>query len=691
MEVDPKPAPIGGKCQVDFQYEANNKAHKTIEISNKRLIVRRGQTFDIKVTFKDGCNPQEARLKLKMETGPKPTRSKGTSLVIPFTQELNLKRWSVIVSSATKNELCLTISTSPKAVIGRCSLSLVYDYEDKLPYLLGNLVILFNPWCAEDEVFLDSEAKRQEYVMNENGTIYYGGSDYICDRDWNFGQFEEDILDICLALLDKAPKYIKNPHKQHGRRGYPVYIARTVSALVNSANDQGVLRGNWSGSYHGGKNPGSWSGSVAILRQWKLNNFEAVCYGQCWVFAAVACTVLRTLGIPTRVVTNFDSAHDADANLTIDNYYNVDGDNIGGSSDSIWNFHVWNECWMARGDLDPGYHGWQVVDATPQEESEDTYRCGPASLTAIKQGDMGFKYDVPFVFAEVNANCVNWLLFADGTKLQVDVDVSRVGHYVSTKKCGKDEREDITDLYKYSDGSTEEEEIFKKADMIIKSPAEKKTLQVHLKVSRPVYVGRTVAVSVVICNTSKEDKACTVKVWAKKRMYHGTILNEIIKKFKKDITIPANGDQTIPWEVSPKEYGQFPDMYNLMRLIAYVTEKSPENNVAKIQDFSLLHPRLTVKMQNFNAYVNEKVHVEISFQNPFAQTLKDCFITLEGNGLIKDQTKIGLDNVAPNAHAKVTADFTPMKKGKKKLLVDFDCNLMQNVKGSLNIEVQSKK
>lgn len=38
-------------------------------------------------------------------------------------------------------------------------------------------------------------------------------------------------------------------------------------------------------------------------------------------------------------------------------------------SDSIWNFHVWNECWMCRPELASGYGGWQAVDATPQEMS----------------------------------------------------------------------------------------------------------------------------------------------------------------------------------------------------------------------------------------------------------------------------------------------------------------------------------
>ena len=38
--------------------------------------------------------------------------------------------------------------------------------------------------------------------------------------------------------------------------------------------------------------------------------------------------------------------------------------------DSIWNFHVWNDVWMARKDLPEGFGGWQAIDATPQEASE---------------------------------------------------------------------------------------------------------------------------------------------------------------------------------------------------------------------------------------------------------------------------------------------------------------------------------
>lgn len=58
-----------------------------------------------------------------------------------------------------------------------------------------------------------------------------------------------------------------------------------IPAQVNSNDDNGVLAGNWSGSYTGGRDPRNWNGSVEILKEWQRSGFRPVRYGQCWVFA----------------------------------------------------------------------------------------------------------------------------------------------------------------------------------------------------------------------------------------------------------------------------------------------------------------------------------------------------------------------------------------------------------------------
>jgi len=72
------------------------------------------------------------------------------------------------------------------------------------------------------------------------------------------------------------------------------------------------------------------------------------------------------------------------------------------------NYHVWNEVWMARPDLNILDRSWQVIDATPQELSEGQFKCGPASVTAVKNGDIRAPYDTAFVYSEVNADKVYW-------------------------------------------------------------------------------------------------------------------------------------------------------------------------------------------------------------------------------------------------------------------------------------------
>lgn len=41
---------------------------------------------------------------------------------------------------------------------------------------------------SEDDVFLDSEEERQEYVLNDSGVIFRGVEKHIRAQGWNYGQ-----------------------------------------------------------------------------------------------------------------------------------------------------------------------------------------------------------------------------------------------------------------------------------------------------------------------------------------------------------------------------------------------------------------------------------------------------------------------------------------------------------------------
>ncbi|XP_029282741.1 protein-glutamine gamma-glutamyltransferase 5-like [Cottoperca gobio] len=327
---------------------------------------------------------------------------------------------------------------------------------------LPSLVVLFNPWCPEDWVYLRDEKERQEYVMNEQGTIFTGSKNYIFSLPWDYGQFEDNMVEICLMILDLNRKHLIDPGDDVSARCNPLYVGRVVSAMINTQDDRGVLEGNWGDSFPNGLSPSHWSGSYAILKHWYNTDAHPVKYGQCWVFAGVMCSVMRLLGIPCRVVSNFESAHDNNKNLVIDTFYSDYGVAEKPTHDSIWNFHVWTEAWMKRPDLGANgkYDGWQVLDPTPQEQSFGVYCCGPAPVRAILDGETDLKYDIPFVFAEVNADCSDWLLYADGSKKKIFSDTSRVGQNTSTKAVGSKTRVDITNTYKHKEGTEKERTVF---------------------------------------------------------------------------------------------------------------------------------------------------------------------------------------------------------------------------------------
>ena len=45
-------------------------------------------------------------------------------------------------------------------------------------------------------------------------------------------QFEEDMVDICMKLLDMNPKCFRDAAEDFSARCNPIYVARVVSAMV---------------------------------------------------------------------------------------------------------------------------------------------------------------------------------------------------------------------------------------------------------------------------------------------------------------------------------------------------------------------------------------------------------------------------------------------------------------------------
>ncbi|CAI9154634.1 unnamed protein product [Rangifer tarandus platyrhynchus] len=674
----------------DLELEANGRDHHTADLCRERLVVRRGQPFWLTLHF-EGRNYEASvdSLTFCAVTGPDPSEEAGTKALFRLSDAMEEGAWAAVAVDQQDSTLSLNLTTPANAPIGHYSLSLEAStgYQGS-SFMLGQFTLLFNSWCPADAVYLDSDEERREYVLTQQGFIYQGSAKFIKSIPWNFGQFEDGILDICLTLLDVNPKFLKNAGRDCSRRSSPVYVGRVVSGMVNCNDDQGVLLGRWDNNYGDGISPMFWIGSVDILRRWKKDGCQRVKYGQCWVFAAVACTVLRCLGIPTRVVTNYNSAHDQNSNLLIEYFRNEFGEIQSDKSEMIWNFHCWVESWMTRPDLQPGYEGWQALDPTPQEKSEGTYCCGPVPVRAIKEGDLSTKYDAPFVFAEVNADVVDWIRQDDGS-LHKSINHSLVvGLKISTKSVGRDEREDITHNYKYPEGSPEEREAFTRANHLNKLVDKEETgVAMRIRVGEGMNRGCDFDVFAHITNSTPEEHAGRLLLCARTVSYNGILGPECGTKDLLSLSLEPYSEKSIPLRILYEKYCDCLTESNLIKVRGLLIEPAANSYLLAERDIYLENPEIKIRILG-EPKQNRKLVAELSLQNPLTVALSGCAFTVEGAGLIEEQKTVDIpDPVEAGEEVKVRVDLLPLYAGRHKLVVNFDSDRLKAVKGFRNVIV----
>ncbi|XP_009513261.2 protein-glutamine gamma-glutamyltransferase 6 [Phalacrocorax carbo] len=594
------------------------------------------------------------------------------------------------------------------AVIGRYKLKLQIVSGNKVSStFLGQFVLLFNPWCPNDDVYMANEEERQEYVLNDSGIIFQGLEKYIQQEAWNYGQFEEDILDISLAILDRSLNHQEDPAVDVSKRNNPIYVSRVISAMVNSNDEKGVVEGKWNGKYRSGTNPLQWSGSVTILRKWYRGRYKPVRYGQCWVFAGVMCTVLRCLGIPTRVITNFNSAHDKNINLSIDKYIDVSGKTLHLTEDSVWNFHVWNESWFIRRDLGSFYDGWQVLDATPQERSKGIYQCGPASTRAIKEGDVNLDYDSSFVFAAVNADCVTWIHYSKKRKERIYSDTRKIGKFISTKAVGTNSRVDVTANYKYPEGTSKERQVYKKALKLLgvrrtgkrtrirrrssvawrqnmTQPAQKPGISGKLILDATPVIGQDILLTLALKNLISDFKTIKVKLRASAILYTRKPKAEILQ-LSRSIKLGSEEVKEISFKIS---YSQYKNslMDDRKILVTAVCKIKQGASLLVEKDIVLQDPFLTIKVLG-PTVVRKAVTVQVTFTNPLSEVVTDCVLRAEGSGLLKEQLRINVARMAPMESSTVQFEIIPYKSGTRQLQVDLVSIHFSGIKGFVMLDV----
>uniref|UniRef100_A0A671LGX1 Protein-glutamine gamma-glutamyltransferase 2 n=1 Tax=Sinocyclocheilus anshuiensis TaxID=1608454 RepID=A0A671LGX1_9TELE len=637
--------------RIDLACEVNHTNHHTLL----------NGPFTITLHLQPGTHFQNGdNINFIAQTGPIPSADAQTKAKFSLSRFICRSSWSA-TAETSDSIVSLTVCSQPNAPIG--VYKLILDQGEGVS--LGEFVLLFNPWCKKDSVYLAGEAEREEYILSQDGLVYRGIPKRITVLPWTFGQ--PGILDICLQILDESPNYMSDAALDCSERRNPVYVTRVLSAMVIK--------------------PTVWKDSCSILRQWSNDGCRAVRYGQCRVFAAVACTVSRALGIPCRVVTNFGSARDSNGDLIMERFYNEFDENI--AEDSTWNFHVWVENWMTRPDLTLGYEGWQASDPTPQHRSDGVFSCGPAPVRAIKEGELTFKYDIPFVYAEVNADVVEYIKLRDGRVFKMGGSTTEVGKSISTKAVGRDEREDITHNYKYPEGSEEERRVYEKANHHNKlaQAGEEPGLHIKIRVTPDMQIGSDFDVYVELKNNTMVTKSCRVIFYAQAVSYNGTLGETCGLGEFTEMNLASSEGGKVTLRLEYAEYSKAITRDRMIKLVALLIDTEKRDFYRAKKTILLDAPEIIINILGVPK-VGRNLVADLALQNPLPEPLENCVFTIHGANLTDGKPITHeLGRVGPKEFATAKVEFTPKLPGQRKILIDFASDKLHNIETFENLVI----
>jgi len=209
------------------------------------------------------------------------------------------------------------------------------------------------PFLRRNQGYVDSYSVKEGYLLTAG--------------DWTHGLWSQLHLEM-LRFIMRAPRHARTD---------PFWTARYVCALI--CNDDPLVMGKW-GSALRHRSATSFPDDMGqVMRAY---NRDRPMTGQCFIYSAILCALMRACGIPCRQIVCSSAGHNEDHSKTIDLVFGKRRGHDEDRNDSIWNFHCWTEVYV-RGQ-------WHILDGTPQlptmqEPLKGDYVCGPCPLSELKK------------------------------------------------------------------------------------------------------------------------------------------------------------------------------------------------------------------------------------------------------------------------------------------------------------------
>lgn len=610
----------------------NTQLYKAVYGAFPSCVLRRGNLFKVGVRFNQFFEMGSVPLQAIFTVGKRPSEGDGTlvTLAVPDTVDREGRvhettdHWTVSVSFHSNDMMVLKFRSPSRTPVGKWSLSLKLGDGEVSPAKTP-IYIICNPWLPEDAAYMEDDARREFYTMKETGAYYYGSHTNYAQRKWNYGQFER----VTLAATEFLLKAVDADGEQ---RSDNVQLVRALCGAINVQDDQGLLIGRWANNYRGGTNPSAWNSTMPILNKYMETGGNSVKYGQCFVFASALVTVLRALGIPSRSVSNFPSAHVEGDDMSLDFYFDENNKPIEGR-DMEWNFHVWTEAWMTRPDLPAGYGGWQAVDSTPQIVSGGIYRVGPYPVKAIRENNTDLKHDGKYLSGSVKA--VYRYHKKDpshpkGWKLAYEKE-NMCGRVILTEKFkpagGPQEWDDITRSYKGPEAQAR--------------GATTTVMSLRLEYERQVEAGQPARVVCVLTNNDLDQQGALVTLTAYSAPYSNSSPVALLVA-QRDILLQSAASDTLELVIPPEAYVSklFAEGMILLEAIATYAD----GFVTVRDNLTIQMPALDIQIERNEAPIGA-VTYKLVMKNPLNVALSNCEYTVELPGSTAFLEKITHEDV----------------------------------------------
>ncbi|RWS02042.1 Hemocyte protein-glutamine gamma-glutamyltransferase-like protein, partial [Dinothrombium tinctorium] len=682
------------KFKIYLDSKTNALAHHTdkYHLLDASLFLRRGFSFSVRIKCEPVFNVINDQIRVDITYDSRiGTYYKSKSILVDGAKTSD--DWRAVLDKIENEMVFLKIYIPVDAAFGFYKIDFKFKTKGKSEILVGSEVIclLFNPWHEDDVVYLADEKLRQEFVINDIGEIYVGGLVFKTAKAWEYGQFDEYVVPVVSTLLE-------NYGLNSSQMADPVIVARAISSIANDDENNGILSGSWKNDYYPYKNPSYWSSSLEIIKRYYESGFEPVRYAQCWVFAALATTMARSIGIPARPVTCFGARHDTDESLTIDQFFDKEGDIIlPMKGDLSWNFHVWTEVWMARRDLPHGFGGWQAIDGTPQEKSDNIFQAGPVPVYAVKIGAINYPYDGPFVFGEVDAISVHWHRDESTELGWRRVVTSEQETQLWTKKPNSMNNskfwhpfkniEDITSTYKHNWNSDERRMARLNArkqrglKMLFEDDFSKTNVDYILFVNR-ARIGENLRIRVEIINRNNRTILVTSMQNVKSVFYNGAIAHKVAKNRTNFSVEPFTGKfhETI---ITPQQY--LDKLVPFEGLTIFATVMVDSIGIwSQIKTVNLAKPNLEFNIKG-RMRVGETIYLTLTFDNPLNTSLSEGSFEIDvaGKRIVRKASK----PINPKQAYQQIESIKLRREGRQTISATFNSKDLKGIYGFVIVNV----